>query len=176
MFARLFVTPGEKMKFLFTNSIKMKQIFAIYSLCIFISCNSNSPIANSVDTVSKKINIEERSTINPKPVKTYHETIKSFETTDEFNVALFETKSVFRYLIKVSFKNYDAEDTLRIPDFGIIPSVDIVKGDKRPSCIVGFFDKDSSFKESKLIYFEDDMVKIHVLKYYGVQKTTSPAE
>ncbi len=141
---------------------------------MLLACNSNTPTNNRADSIIKINVAAERATINPKPIKTYHETKKSFETTDEFNVGLYETKSVFRYLIKVSYKNLEVEDTLRIPNFGIIPTVDIMKGDQRPSCIVGFLDKDSSFKESKLIYFEDDMIKIHVLKYYGVSTTRSP--
>lgn len=154
----------------------MNYAFCIFFLSTIIACNSNSPATNGADSITKKINIEERKTIDPNPVKTYQETKKSFETTDDFVVGLYETKNVFRYLIKVSYKNKEVEDTLRIPDFGIIPSVDIIKGEKRPSCIVGFLDKDSSFKESKLVYFEDDMIKIHVLKYYGVQKTVLPAK
>lgn len=142
---------------------------------LIFSCNSGTPSIKIKDSIIRKNITTERTTINSKPVRTYHETKKSFETTDEFNVGLYETKSVFRYLIKVSYKNLEVEDTLRIPNFGIIPIVDISKGDTRPSCIVGFLDKDSSFKESKLIYFEDDMIKIHVLKYYGVSTTRTQA-
>ena len=153
----------------------MKLLFAISVFCMLMACNQGTPANNKADSIIKKNVTEERTTINPRPVQTYHETKKSFETTDEFNVALYETKSVFRYLIKVSYKSLDVEDTLRIPNFGIIPTVAIMKGDQRPSCIVGFLDKDSSFKESKLIYFEDDLIKIHVLKYYGVSTTRTPA-
>jgi len=110
----------------------------------------------------------ERSTVNPNPVKTYHETIKSFETTDQFVVSLYETKETFHYLIKFEYKNLEAEDTLKVPNFGTQPSVEIVKGETRPSCIVGFFDKDKKFRESKLIYFENNHLKVHVLKRYGV--------
>ena len=49
-----------------------------------------------------------------------------------------------------------------------MPAVDIKKGDKRPSCIVGFLDNNKQFRESKLIYFEDNKIKAHVLKHYGV--------
>ena len=96
---------------------------------------------------------EIRKTINPTAVKTYSETIKSFETTDEFKVSLFETRQTFKYLIKISYKNLDAEDTLNVPNFGEVPAVEIKKGDKRPSCIVGFLDNNKQFKESKLDLF-----------------------
>ena len=83
-------------------------------------------------------------------------------------MSLYETKNTFHYLIKIQYKNLEVEDTLRVPNFGISPSVEIIKGDKRPSCIVGFLDKDKRFRESKLVYFEDNRLKIHVLKHYAV--------
>jgi len=124
-------------------------------------------VKDSVVYVTNKI-LETRSDINPKPVKTYSETVKSFETTDQFKVSLFETKETFNYLIKINYKNLEAEDTLRVPNFGEVPSVEIIKGDKRPSCIVGFLDNNKQFRESKLIFFEDNKIEVHVLKHYGV--------
>ena len=149
----------------------MKTVHVVFLVGLLFSCNTNTQHNNqnqdSIVYSSGKIP-ETRSVINPNPVKTYSETIKSFETTDEFKVALFETKETFHYLIKVNYKNLEAEDTLRVPNFGQVPSVQIMKGDTRPSCIVGFLDNDKQFRESKLIYFEDSEIKIHVLKHYGV--------
>jgi hypothetical protein len=139
-------------------------------LIVLLSCNTNSGNNNSRDSVgysSGKVS-ETRAIVNPNPVKIYTETVKSFETTDEFKVALFETKETYHYLIKINYKNLEAEDTLRVPDFGQVPAVEIKQGDKRPSCIVGFLDNDKQFRESKLISFEDDEIKVHVLKHYGV--------
>ena len=48
---------------------------------------------------------------------------------------------------------------------------EIIKGDKRPSCIIGFFDQEKKFRESKLIYFEDDKLKVKVLKHYAVYQS-----
>ena len=110
----------------------------------------------------------ERSSINPNAIKTYTESIKSFETTDQFVVSLFETKKTFHFLIKIQYKNLDETDTLKVPNFGMQPSVEIIQGDKRPSCIVGFLDQDKKFRESKLVYFEDNTLKVHVLKHYAV--------
>lgn len=136
-----------------------------------LSCNTNNSTSAVEDSVV--LNYEnisrERKTVNSAPVKTYAETIKSFETTDEFKVSLFETKETFHYLIKMQYKQLEEEDTLKIPDFGIQPVVEIVKGDSiRPSCIVGFLDQNKKFKESKLIYFENDKLKVRVLKHYAV--------
>jgi hypothetical protein len=149
----------------------MKIFFIIITAIFFLSCNNNtannSQPEDSVVYTTGRIP-ETRKEVNPTAVKTYSETIKSFETTDEFKVLLFETKQTFNYLIKISYKNLDAEDTLHVPNFGELPEVEIKKGDKRPSCIVGFLDMNKQFRESKLIYFEDNKIKLHVLKHYGV--------
>ncbi|HYK45841.1 MAG TPA: hypothetical protein VEV83_11765 [Parafilimonas sp.] len=150
----------------------MKPFCLLLIAACFISCHSSTsekkePGADSIAYGYDHIPAE-RSTINPNPVKTYRETIKSFETTDQFVVSLYETKETFHYLIKFEYKNLGAEDTLKVPNFGTQPSVEIVRGETRPSCVVGFLDKDKNFRESKLIYFEDNQLKVHVLKHYGV--------
>lgn len=149
----------------------MKKIL-VFGVIIFIAaCNSGNKASNGGDSIVYSYeNIPaERKNINPNPVKTYTETVKSFATTDEFKVELFETKQTFSYLIKMSFKNLDEEDTLHIPNFGMMPSVEIQKSDSiRPSCVIGFLDQDKKFKESKLVYFENNEIKVHVLKHYGV--------
>jgi hypothetical protein len=144
----------------------MKTVFRVLMAVFIVSCNTN----NNGDVPP------ERKTVNPDPVKTYDETVKSFETTDEFKVSVYETKETFRYLIKIQYKSLDEEDTLRIPDFGVQPAVVIEKGDSlRPSCIVGFLDDKKQFRESKLIYFDDNTLKVHVLKHYGVATYQSAA-
>jgi hypothetical protein len=159
--------------FIFTaaSTIKMKHFFPILILSALASCGTNNNSGSGGDSVVYDYgNIpRERKDVNPNAVKTYSETIKSFETTDEFKVSLFETKQTFHYLIKIQYKNLDEEDTLKVPDFGIRPSVAIVKGDSiRPSCIVGFYDEKKQFRESKLVYFEDNSLKVKVLKHYAV--------
>ena len=149
----------------------MKKLYVVLLALLILSCNAktgdNKSSKDSVVYTTDKIS-ETRSKVNPKPVKIYAETVKSFETTDEFNVSLFETKETFHYLIKINYKNLEAEDTLNVPNFGEVPSVEIIKGDKRPSCIVGFLDNNKQFRESKLIFFEDNKIEVHVLKHYGV--------
>lgn len=137
---------------------------------LLLSCNANTSSNNIHDSIiytTSRI-AETRSSVNSNPVKTYSEIVKSFATTDKFKVELFETKKTFYYLIKISYKNLDVEDTLNVPNFAEVPEVEIEKGDKRPSCIVGFLDNNKQFRESKLIYFEDNKIKVHVLKHYGV--------
>lgn len=126
--------------------------------------NNNDSIISPSENISTA-----RSSVNPNAIKTYEETVKSFETTDHFKVSIFETNQTFNFLIKISYKQMNETDTLHVPDFGSLPSVDIIKGDSiRPSCIIGFYDKNKNFKESKLIYYKENILKIKVLKYYAV--------
>ena len=135
----------------------------------FISCNTHDNGTSGNAVIIKPRHVpSERSSVSAAAVKTYSEVIKSFETTDTFKVALYETKQTFKYLIKIHYKQLDAEDTLRIPDFGINPMVDVKKGEKRPSCIIGFFDEHKQFRESKMVSFEENEIKVHVLKHYAV--------
>ena len=114
----------------------------------------------------------ERENVNPKPVKSYSETIKTFARDDEFKVGLYETRRTLKYLLKISYKQLEVTDTLRVPNSGILPIVEIKKGDSiRPSCIVGFLDKEKKFRESKLIYFKGDKLRVKVLKYYAVYQS-----
>lgn len=149
----------------------MKSFYSILLFIVLFACNASTNNSNTKDSILhnyKDISLE-RSTINPNAVKTYREAVKSYETTDEFKVSLYETKQTFHYLIKIQYKELNEEDTLKVPDFGIEPAVNIVKGDSiRPSCIVGFFDEKKQFRESKLIYFNQNKLKIHVLKHYAV--------
>jgi hypothetical protein len=146
----------------------MKVICVASLVVLLFSCNTETGSNNNRDSAVSGEIAETRSVVNPNPVKVYTETVKSFETTDEFKVALFETEETYHYLIKINYKNLEAEDTLRVPNFGEVPSVEIKKGDKRPSCIVGFLDNDKQFRESKLVYFDDNKIGIHILKHYGV--------
>jgi hypothetical protein len=148
----------------------MKTIFTSLIVLSFLSCATKNNNGSGKDSaILNYQNIPaERQSINPNPVKTYEETVKSFETTDDFRVSLFETKETFKYLIKIQYKQLDEEDTLRIPNFGVQPSVEIKKGDIRPSCVIGFYDEKKQFRESKLISFENDKLKVKVLKHYAV--------
>jgi hypothetical protein len=153
----------------------MKTIYPFFLAFVLAACNSaGNQVENNKDSiVLTSDNISpERKNINSRPVKTYSETVKSFETTDQFKVDLYETEQTFKYLIKISYKQIEVKDTLRVPNFGIEPAVDIIKGDSiHPSCIVGFLDKEKKFRESKLIAFANNKLKVKVLKHYAVYQS-----
>ena len=131
---------------------------AAFTTMIFAACSGKPEIKT------------ERETVKPEPVKTYQEIVKSEETTDTFNVALYETSYTFKYLIKISFKSIEATDSLRIPDLGYAPAPEIKAGSVRPSCIVGFLDDKQQFMEGNEVVFQDNKLKFHTLRTYDVSK------
>ncbi len=137
---------------------KLLPIAIVFTTLIYAACNSNSTVT------------AERETINPAPVKTYQEIVKTEETTDTFNVALYETKYTFKYLIKISFKGIEATDSLRIPNMGYAPAPEIKQGKIRPSCIIGFLDDKKQFMEGNEVLFQDNKLKFHTLKSYNVSQ------
>lgn len=157
----------------------MRKIYSTLLISLLIACNAGadkiaeSSGGDSIVLTSEKIPAE-REIVNPKSVETYTETIKNLAITDEFKVRLYETKQTFRYRIKISHKQLLVEDTLRVPNFGTQPVVEIKKGDSiHPSCIIGFLDKERKFRESKLVYFKNDKIKVKVLKYYAVYQSNN---
>ena len=145
----------------FTFTIMKKITLAAitaFTTIVFAACNSKPGIKT------------ERETVKSDPVKTYQEIVKSEETTDTFNVALYETRYTFKYLIKISYKGIEATDSLRIPDLGYAPAPEIKAGTVRPSCIVGFLDDKQQFMEGNEALFEDNKLKFHTLKNYDVSQ------
>lgn len=59
-------------------------------------------------------------------------------------------------------------DTLKIPNFGTWPMVQVIKGPEKMSCVIGFLDKQKHFKEYKKLLAKDNKLKLLVLKRYGV--------
>ena len=129
-----------------------------FATVLFAACDSKPPVK------------AERDTANSAPVKTYQEIVKSEEITDTFNVALYETKHTFKYLIKISYKGIEAMDSLRIPNMGYEPTPEIKEGQTRPSCIIGFLDDKKQFMEGNEVVFQDDKLKFHTLKTYDVSQ------
>ncbi len=127
-----------------------------FAILVFAACESKTPAK------------AERETVNPAPVKTYQEIVQSEAITDTFNVALYETKYTFKYLIKINYKGLEATDSLRIPNLGYEPAPEIKAGDVRPSCIIGFLDDKKQFMEGNEVVFQDNRLKFHTLKTYDV--------
>ncbi len=153
--------------------MKKASLLIIIS-CFLLSCNNNKPSEEKNDTIV--INHDTvpdiRTNIKSTPIVTYQEKVKDELNDWNFSVQIFETKQTFHFLMKVKYKEVFGTDTLKIPNFGINPTIEIHQGKEKNSCIVGFFDKKNIFREYKLVAVKDDQLQIKTLKHYGVYNTT----
>lgn len=108
-----------------------------------------------------------REKVENSPVASYSEKVKDPLNDWRFALDIYETPQTFKFLMKIEYMVQEAEDTLTIPNFGIMPKVEIRKGLEENSCIVGFLDKQGEFKDYKLIALKEKQLKISTLKYYG---------
>ena len=108
-----------------------------------------------------------REKVEKSPVASYSEKVKDDLNDWRLAVDIYETKETFKFLMKIEYMVQEAEDTLTIPNFGIMPKVEVRKGPEKESCIVGFLDKKGEFKEYKLVALKDKQLKIKTLKYYA---------
>ena len=124
--------------------------------------NSGEPTKAINDTIPLT-----REKVEKSPVASYSEKVKDELNDWRLAVDVYETKETFKFLMKIEYMVQEAEDTLTIPNFGIMPKVEIRNGPEKESCIVGFLDKQGEFKEYKLIALKDKQLKISTLKYYA---------
>jgi hypothetical protein len=109
----------------------------------------------------------ERTKVESGPVAAFSEKVKDPLNDWRFAVELYETKATFEFLVKMKYKELEAEDTLKIPNFGIEPKVEIQNGPDSLSCILGFLDKKGEFKSYKLVQVKNRQLKISTLRHYA---------
>lgn len=83
-----------------------------------------------------------------------------------FSVAAYETKQTFSYLMKMKYKEFEAEDIVELPDFGTHPKIEIRKGDQDFTAIVGFLDKNKEFKPYKKVVANGNQLKVSTIRHY----------
>jgi hypothetical protein len=146
------------------------------SFC-FISCHSNNQSnSQQTDSASKPVvinptnNIPDlRKEIKAEPVAVYKEKTNNPLNDWYFSVKLYETQKTFYYLMKLQFEEIRGEDTVKLPNFGYQPAPVIKKGNDKYSCIIGFMDDSSRFREYKLVHVDDNgHLKVTALKHYAV--------
>ncbi|NIJ53439.1 hypothetical protein [Dyadobacter arcticus] len=147
----------------------MKHCSLLILLVVF-ACNQQKNSEQSGDQSMTVVN----DTISPirnkvasGPVASFSEKVKDPLNDWRFAVELYETKATFDFLVKIKYKELDAEDTLKIPNFGIQPKVEIQKGPGEQSCILGFLDKKGVFKEYKMVQVKNQQLKISTLRHYA---------
>jgi len=109
-----------------------------------------------------------RTAVQPEPVDQYRERTDNPLNDWYFSVKLFETPKTFCYLMKLQYEEVEGEDTLKLPNFGMLPKPVIKKGPEKYSCIVGFMDNEDKFREYKKVYVQKDHLKVTALRHYAV--------
>lgn len=152
----------------------MRKISIALLLITAIGCNSLG-ISTDVQKDTLLVNLdtvpELRAVINPNAVAIYHEKIPDELNIWAFDIRVYETGKTFYYLMKIKYEEMDAIDTLKIPNFGIRPIIELHRGDEINSCVVGFKDKQQRFRAYKKVSIQNNRLSIKVLAHYGVFNT-----
>ena len=152
----------------------MKNILVLSAFAFLISCSEN-PDGTTKEKTGQQ-NIEPAKAVVPTTRDSVRKNaVASFsERTDNplnewyFKVELFETPQTFKYLVKLQFEEIQGEDTLVLPNLGIMPEPLIQKGPDKYSCILAFKDQDGEVRDYKKVYVKNNSLKITALKHYAV--------
>ena len=113
----------------------------------------------------------ERATVSSIAVKEYTEDVNDPLNPDwKFKVALFEQKESLKYEVRFQYKEVTGEKIFSFPNMGFMPKPDLKKGPDKFSCIIGFYDADSTFMELRMIKVENENLVYRHLKEYKVEE------
>lgn len=111
---------------------------------------------------------EIRTAVSKKPVASYRVPIGDRKLERYFGVTVYETPFTFKYLLQMQYEAIEESDTLRIPNIGTWPVVEVHPGKDKLSCIIGFLDDKKTFREYKMLSAKGNQLRLSVLKKYGV--------
>lgn len=149
----------------------MKAPF-LFLLIFLAACNQpedknaspkDTTIVISTDTIP-----ETRGTVKTAPVADYTENIRDELNDWKFAVSIYETKRTFHYTLRMQAKEVRVSDSLKIPNFGRQPKIEIRKGKEPFTCIIGFLDKKDVFKEYRKVSFKNEQLHISTINNYSV--------
>ena len=131
----------------------MKLILSLLTVLALLSCNQSSQPGDrgsndsgTVKSVADNVPLT-RTTVKSEPVATFTKKVENPINNWHFQVQLFETPQTFRYLMKLEYEEMREQDTLKIPNLGFEPKLEIRKGPEQYSCIIGFIDNKNQFRE-----------------------------
>jgi len=152
----------------------MKSAFFIPAVLILYSCGAPSADkkADIPDSAGSRVIFPsyptERKNVKKEPVAIYTEKIKNPLNDWRFEVKILETMQTFRYLLKIEYEEMNEQDTLKIPNLGFEPKLEIRKGPEPYSCIIGFIDNKNQFREYKKVIATNNRLRVVTLKHYGI--------
>ncbi len=139
--------------------------YLILAVAIFFTaCNGANDNRNEPYTA-------ERKTVSSLAVKEYTEDVNDPLNPDwKFKVALFEQKESLKYEVRFQYKEVTGEKVFSFPNMGFMPKPELKKGPEKFSCIIGFYDADSTFMELRMIKVENENLVYKHLKEYKVEE------
>lgn len=146
-------------------------LFILTIIFLFAACGSGDGNTPQRGTTAPPPLV--RQQVDTQPVATFSQPVTSEMgrlNNWKFAVALYETSNTFTYRIEIQYAELTITDSLQLPNLGIAPKPALQKGTDEYSCIVGFMDQDSQFRDYKSITVTNGDVRIHTLKYYGRSK------
>lgn len=148
----------------------MKQyLFPVLLLTCFLNCGEKQKnTSNGTSVISNDTIPQTRQSVSKKPVASYMIPIGNPRLEYKFGVNIYETEQTFKYLMRMQYEGMLVSDTLKVPNFGSWPIVEVKPGKEKLSCIIGFLDKKKEFKEYKMLSIKNDQLELTVLKRYGV--------
>jgi hypothetical protein len=142
------------------------KYFLFLILFALFSCEQKKTKRSTSELVNDTIPAL-RSIIKPESVASYSEKTKDTLNNWRFAVSLYETRETFKFLMKITYETLNESDTIKIPNFGITPIVEIKKGEAPLSCIIGFKGKEGEFKPYKEVSFTNKQLRIKTIQQYA---------
>jgi hypothetical protein len=154
----------------------MRQIIVILGTIISLSScgggagETENPVSDTPATRKTVADLvpPNRAEVKKEAVATYTEKIANPLNDWKFQVSLYETSKTFRYLMRLEYEEMKEKDTLKIPNLGFEPRLEIHKGDEPYSCIIGFLDKENKFREYKKVIAKNNNLRVITLRHYAV--------
>lgn len=109
-----------------------------------------------------------REKVNKQPVAAYIIPMGDPKLDRKFGVEIFETPSTFKFMLMMYYDGTEEHDTLKIPDIGIWPVIEVKPGADTLSCIIGFLDKEKVFREYKMLSATNNQLRLTTLKKYSL--------
>ena len=93
---------------------------------------------------------------------------KTGHLESEFAVKLYQTSKTMAFRVDIEYEGLPGTDTIKFPDLGTEPHPVLQKGEDKYSCVIGFLDNDSKFRELKLVHAKGAELKITTLRHWVV--------
>jgi hypothetical protein len=169
--ARQKIRDMQRLLTLFLSALICFTLSACHSSSDHYGAGSDTTGKNA--TAVEAIHVPEfRKEVKKEPVAEFEEKIiGELNSNWYFSVKLYETTKTLSYRVQMQYEELEGDDTLQLPDLGMAPQPVIRKGTDstgKYSCVLGFLDRDSTFREYKLVYVRGSQLGIKALKHYAV--------